>query len=106
MSIIIRILRFKTGQASARYIFGALFACLALAWTGSSEARLVQATVNSPDSNIVVSFKLAAGAPQYSVAVNGQALIEPSGLGFIFNRNESLVANRRHRRAQGETDTR
>ena len=60
-----------------------------------SSCQLVDQTseikVSSPDGRIVVELALDQGFPFYSVDVDGEALIQSSGLGFEFRGQTALV---------------
>jgi alpha-glucosidase len=52
-----------------------------------------QIQITSPDGQIAVTFSLEDGKPFYQVSVDGQAIINPSQLGFVFKEGQPLDQN-------------
>ena len=46
--------------------------------------------VASPDGNNVIQFILVDGRPMYSVSRAGEMIIDPSAMGFVFKKENSL----------------
>lgn len=68
-------------------------AFLAILFTNCTSEINSELSVVSPGEKNTIQFELVEGVPYYSVTNQGKKVVNPSKLGFVFSKNETLNSN-------------